>query len=136
MSVLVDTSAWVEYFRRHDSAPTDTVRSLAATGESFLTCGPITMEVLAGAATPSVLDTIHRILALGSDIPVDLKHFEEAADLYRACRTQGFTIRSLIDCLIAVLAMAEGVEVLHHDRDFNAIAQVVPLRIHPGSIAP
>ena len=135
MSVLVDTSAWVEYFRRHDSAPSDTVRSLATTGESFLTCGPVTMEVLAGAATPSVLDTIHRILALGSDIPVDLKHFEEAAALYRACRAQGVTIRSLIDCLIAVLAMAEGVEVLHHDRDFDAIARVVPLRIHPGSLA-
>ena len=82
-----------------------------------------------------MLDTIHGILALGSDIPVDLKHFEEAAALYRACRAQGVTIRSLIDCLIAVLAMAEGVEVLHHDRDFDAIARVVPLRIHPGSLA-
>lgn len=135
MTVLIDTSAWIEYFRGTDSSQADIIRGLAEMGEGFNTCGPVTMEVFAGAGSRSNLDTMRRILEHGSDIPVGLEHFEEAAGLYRTCRSEGYTIRSLIDCLIAVVALSEDVEILHHDRDFNVIAQVVPLRVHPASLA-
>jgi predicted nucleic acid-binding protein len=92
------------------------------------------MEVLAGARSDAHLDTIVSILGRGRDIPVTLQHFDDAAAVYRLCRTEGVTVRSMIDCLIAAIAMSEDVELLHQDRDFAAIASVVPLRVHPASM--
>jgi hypothetical protein len=36
-------------------------------------------------------------------------------------------VRSGVDCLIAACAIRHGLTVLHHDRDFDAIARVSPL---------
>jgi len=66
---------------------------------------------------------------------VDFAHFEEAAAIHRHCRRNGVAVRSMIDCVIAAIALREDHEVLHADRDFNAIASVLPLRIHSASIA-
>jgi predicted nucleic acid-binding protein len=37
------------------------------------------------------------------------------------------TVRSGIDCLIAVCALRHGLTVLHNDRDFSQLAKVSPL---------
>ena len=62
--------------------------------------------------------------------PVD---YEEAVALYRTCRRQGETVRRLIDCLIAALAIRAGVPVLHADSDFDVLARHTPLRVEPGA---
>ncbi len=72
----------------------------------------------------------HGLLGLPVITLRGLRDFEAAASLYRACRNAGATIRSIGDCLIAVAAIRTGAEVLHIDRDFDAIARHTPLRIH------
>jgi len=52
----------------------------------------------------------------------------EAAELYRAARRNGLTVRSGVDCLIAACALRHALEVLHHDRDYSALARVSDLR--------
>ena len=47
--------------------------------------------------------------------------YVRAADLYRALRRRGKTIRSTIDCVIAVLAEEHGCAVLARDRDMEMI---------------
>jgi len=54
--------------------------------------------------------------------------FLEAAELYRAARRNGLTVRSGVDCLIAACALRHALEVLHHDRDYSALARVSDLR--------
>ncbi|MFM8625807.1 MAG: PIN domain nuclease [Actinomycetota bacterium] len=134
VTVLVDTSAWVELFRATGSRVHQEMARRNSAEESFAICGPVEMEVLAGALTDSDLRNIRAAFSNGMTIGVQPHHFDQAAGLYRMCRAAGFTVRSMIDCLIATIAMDEDVEVLHHDRDFGAIAQVIPLRIHPASI--
>jgi predicted nucleic acid-binding protein len=56
----------------------------------------------------------------------------EAAGLYRTARARGVTVRSSVDCLIAACALRHDLEVLHRDRDFDAIARVSPLRQRRG----
>ncbi len=51
----------------------------------------------------------------------------EAVLLYRAAGDTGLTVRSGVDCLIAACAIRHGLTVLHHDRDFDALARVSPL---------
>ena len=50
----------------------------------------------------------------------------DAAHLYARCRWGGVTPRSANDCLIAVLAIGATLPLLHHDRDFPAIARIDP----------
>ena len=43
--------------------------------------------------------------------------------LYRTCRRGGETVRTLVDCLIAAVAIREGVPVLHADTGFDALGR-------------
>jgi predicted nucleic acid-binding protein len=43
-------------------------------------------------------------------------------------RRAGLTIRSGVDCLIAACAIRNGLDVLHHDRDFDSLARVSQLQ--------
>ena len=45
-----------------------------------------------------------------------------------ACRKKGFTIRSIIDCLIASLALEYELAVLEKDKDYSFISKVFPLK--------
>lgn len=60
--------------------------------------------------------------------------YELAAVLYRSCRSRGETVRRLIDCLIAAVAVRAGVEILHADADFEALARHTDVRAHPDSL--
>jgi len=60
--------------------------------------------------------------------PLDQSVFLEAADLYRRARRAGFTVRSGVDCLIAICAIRNDLLVIHQDRDYRALACVSPLR--------
>ena len=41
---------------------------------------------------------------------------------------KGITVRSTVDCLIAQIAIENELLLLHNDRDFEAMAAVVPLK--------
>ena len=90
------------------------------------------MELLAGAQSGGERSRLRaRLTALPLLAVRGLVDYEEAADLYRACRSRGATVRKLIDCLIAAVAIREGATVLHNDRDFEALAKHTRLRIEP-----
>jgi predicted nucleic acid-binding protein len=60
--------------------------------------------------------------------PLRLDVFEEAAQLYRSARRAGLTVRSGVDCLIGVCALRHGLTLLHHDRDFDQLANISALK--------
>ena len=87
------------------------------------------MELLAGTRSRVEGSRLRaRLLALPRLSLHGLADFESAADLYRACRGRGSTIRKLIDCLIAAVAVREGATLLHNDRDFDVLARHTRLR--------
>jgi predicted nucleic acid-binding protein len=126
--ILVDTSAWIEYFRATGSAAAIGVRRLLSDGTGQIAmCEPIAMEILCGATHETDV-TLERLVnglpALAVDNAVD---FRTAADIYRAARRAGKTIRSINDCLIAAVAIRHGARVVHCDNDFDVIAQITSL---------
>jgi predicted nucleic acid-binding protein len=129
--ILVDTSAWVEYLRATGSPAHLELRELIASGAPLATTDPVVMELLAGARDDDHVRQLQRLL-LGLDhIPVaGLADYERAAALYRSCRERGQPVRSLIDCLIATVAIRERVPVLEQDRDFRMISTHTDLRLH------
>ena len=124
--ILIDTSGWVEFLRATGS-PADLALQQAMSGD-LATCDAIRMELLAGARDDEHLVALRRLLARATQLPTKTQHYEEAALLYRRARAAGLTVRSLTDCLIAAIAVDYGTTLLHHDRDFTALAQVSPLR--------
>jgi predicted nucleic acid-binding protein len=123
--LLVDTSAWVEVFRKPSRFDLDDVGGL----DEVVTCLPIVQEVLQGfrdeAAFRMARDAMLALPCVES--PLRQECFEEAAGLYRSARRAGVTLRSSVDCLIAVCAIRHGLTVLHRDRDFPALASLSPL---------
>jgi predicted nucleic acid-binding protein len=124
--LLVDTSAWIEVFRK---PPRIAIQRLGDLDE-IVTCLPVIQEVLQGfrdeAAFRTAREAIWSFPVLES--PLRAGVFEEAVDLYRTARRAGLTIRSGVDCLIAACALRHALTVVHVGRDFDRIARVAPLR--------
>jgi predicted nucleic acid-binding protein len=70
------------------------------------------------------------LLARTTTLPTEPGDYETAAALHRACRRGGETVRKLIDCLIAAIAIREAVAVLHLDADFDVLARHSALQVH------
>lgn len=124
--VLVDTSVWIEIFRKPARVQLAEVIDL----DEIVTCLPVIQEILQGFDSEAAfLRARQAMLAFPIvESPVGTHVFLEAVDLYRAGRRMGLTIRSSVDCLIAVCAIRNQLEVMHCDRDFDQIAKIAPLR--------
>ena len=128
--ILPDTSAWIEFLRRTGHPIHLRFRAEVERGEGLAFTEPIAMEILAGARSGGEEGEIRARLFAHELFPVrGLEDFEAAAEIYRTCRSAGETIRSLIDCLIASVAIRNDLEVLHADTDFDVIARHTGLRI-------
>lgn len=131
--ILVDSSAWIEFLRATGSATHLRLRSALQQGVELASTDVIVMEILAGARDDADRDRLRRLLYgqefLAVEGPAD---YEQAAELYRLCRSRGETPRKLSDCLIAAVALRSGAELLCEDVDFEAIARHAPLRLATG----
>lgn len=126
--ILVDTSAWIEFLRNTGSPVCEEVDRLVETGAGIT--DPISMELLAGARDDRHLRNLRGLLARAQLLRCESGDFESAAALYRFCRTKGYTVRKLIDCLIAAVAIRHSVPVLHADADFDILARHTDLTLH------
>jgi predicted nucleic acid-binding protein len=130
--IVVDSSAWIEFLRATGSAVDQALTELLLSGASLASTEIVWLELLAGARTEQEERTLRAgpletpVLALGG-----LRGYEAAAELYRACRRAGETVRKLTDCLVAVPTIAAGAELLHADSDFEILARHSPLRLFP-----
>lgn len=130
MSVLVDTSAWIEYLRGTGSPHNVWIRDAIAEERPLGWTDPVFYELTAGARSPERTLELRGLLMRGPMLPVaGLQDWEDAATLYRTARSRGLTLRSSIDCLISAVALRTGNPILAIDRDFEALAQVSELEL-------
>lgn len=127
--ILVDTSVWIEYFRATGSAAACEVRRLLSDEpDQVVTCEPVAMEILAGASNDDAYRKLERLVNGLPSLTVETAtDFRSAADIYRAARRTGQTIRSINDCLIAAVALRHRAQVAHRDADFDVIAGITGL---------
>jgi predicted nucleic acid-binding protein len=126
--MLVDSSVWIAYLRGDSLIEVELLTAALEHGESIWLAPPILQEVLQGADSSARFNRWDRVL---SELPMVIapsarEAARSAAHLYARCRWAGITPRSANDCLIATHAIFAGVPLLHHDRDFNLIANVEP----------
>jgi predicted nucleic acid-binding protein len=124
---MVDTSAWVEFLRDTGSPVCERLDALL--DDDIAVCDPVRMEVLAGARDEHHLAALRGLLARATHVATSPQDYEHAAGLHRTCRRSGETVRKLIDCLIAAVAIRAGVPVLHADADFDTLARHTEMSI-------
>jgi hypothetical protein len=123
---LIDTSVWVEFLNARPGAAQLRVRELAEEPSSILTTEPVLMELWSGTTGEQLVRTervLDRFGILGVYPALD---FRTASDLYRGAKRHGCTVRSMVDCLIAAVALRNETVLLHRDRDFDVLAEVAP----------
>ena len=128
--VLVDTSVWVDYFNGVETPQSDQLDGLLGSG-SILIGDLILAELLQGFATDRDYRRARNLLVdlpfvdmVGKDIAI------AAADNYRKLRARGITVRKTIDVLIGTFCIAHGHDLLHSDRDFDAMEKSLGLRVY------
>jgi predicted nucleic acid-binding protein len=124
---LIDSSVWIEYLRNSADPATEVLEAMLLDDwATVATCAPVAMEL---RLTLDVLARrkIERTLAGLPQLDLEpVADFELAADIYRAVRHSGHTVRSILDCLIAAIAHRTGAELVHRDVDIERIAAVLP----------
>jgi len=124
--ILVDTSVWIELFRKKPRLRVEEHVDL----DEVVTCLPVIQEVLQGFRDEGAYRTAHAAMFAFPvlESPLGRAVFEDAVRLFRDARRAGLTIRSSVDCLIAACALRHDVEVVHCDRDFPRLARISSLR--------
>ena len=128
--VLVDTSVWVDYFNGVDTPQSEQLHGLLGSG--FILIGDLILaELLQGFATDrdyrrarNLLVDLPYVDMVGRDIAI------AAAENYRKLRARGITVRKTIDVLIGTFCIAHGHDLLHSDRDFDAMEKFLGLRVY------
>lgn len=133
MTLLADTSVWIDFFAGRDTPQTRFFKEAVGKGADVALTEMILAEILQGVPSDSEFVRLRRALSAFCILRPDSDEtYVRAAKLYRTGRKRGVTIRSLIDCLIAAIAMEHGAVVLHRDRDYERISEYAPLKTVSG----
>lgn len=127
--VIVDTTVWIDYLNGTDNPETAWFDAHLTT-QRFGLLDLMVCEILQGLSTDleaeRVLRHLRRFEILDSG-GVELA--VAAASQYRALRAKGKTVRSTVDCLIAAFCIRSGHQLLHRDRDFDALETHLGLQV-------
>ena len=128
--VIVDTSAWIEFFRNSASPVVHDVdvcleRNLVGIGD-LIYC-----ELIQGIKLKNERERVSSLLlSLPQYDMVGFRIAEKAADNYRLLQSKGLTISKTIDVIIGTFCSENGFTLIHNDRDFDAMASAIKLRTY------
>jgi predicted nucleic acid-binding protein len=125
--MLIDTTVLVDVLR--DASGANGRRLLAVLQSEDVAFTRFTeLEILAGARDDADWGSIQAYLGSETLLDPTAGSWSGAARIYFDLRRAGRTVRKVIDCCIAQIALEHNVALLHNDRDFETIATVRPLK--------
>jgi hypothetical protein len=117
--VLVDTSVWIEYFRRKDESIEKEMDSLLRSGE-VATVGLVLAELRRGCRTPSQVKLMLDAMEPLSYLEIDRTSWLKAGEIAVEAAARGYKLE-VGDCLLAALVLREHCSLFTLDRDFSRI---------------
>lgn len=130
--ILVDTSVWIDFFNGIANGQTDHLDH-ALTTETVLMGDILLAEILQGFDGESdyrkakkALDPLECVRLGGKELAV------KSASNFRQLRSRGITVRKTVDMMIATWCMKYDIPLLHRDKDFERIAEHLPLKVLPN----
>ncbi len=116
VKVIIDTSAWIDFFRNETGAIGDAVTELIGRDQVVIT-GPVLTELRQGLKNRQETETLCELLNILPFAEIDRRDWENTGTLLRKLRQKGITV-PLTDALIAVVAKHNRCSVLTLDRHF------------------
>jgi predicted nucleic acid-binding protein len=118
--VLIDTSAWIEFFRRRgDVAIRDRVISLVRTGQAAW-CEIIRLELWNGASGQKELNELEQMEFSATLLPITSEIWNLVDQMARSTRLAAKTF-PVSDLLIAACARHYNVDLIHKDQHFDQL---------------
>lgn len=127
--ILVDSSVWIDHFRGADT-PQVALLDRVLASEPVAIGDLILAEVLQGFTSDRDFNQARRALAALAVVEIGGAAIAvQTAQHFRRLRALGITVRKTIDSLIATRCIADGLTLLHSDRDFDPFEQHLGLRV-------
>jgi predicted nucleic acid-binding protein len=127
--IVVDTSVWVDFLRDVPSPEAELLDRILP--ERRIVVGDLILcEVLMGVPNERQATRTEELLRDFLILPMtnDLLA-SKAGRHFRTLRAKGVTVRKTIDLLIGTFCLHHGHQLLHRDRDFDAMEQHLGLRV-------
>ncbi|MDY7094692.1 MAG: PIN domain-containing protein [Acidobacteriota bacterium] len=124
--VLIDTSVWIEFFRRSEGALGDTVLQLLDEDRIVL-CGMVELELLQGAR-PREQRMLEDLLGALGYVETDRQDYSDAGQQLARLRRKGITVPAS-DGLIATLCLRHRCQLLTLDAHFDYFPAVQRLPV-------
>jgi len=128
--VLIDTSVWIEFFRKHE--PCHAVVTELIDGERVYCVGLVLAELMQGAKSEKELEVLASFPSVFDFLPETPELWSEAGRLAFTLRRRGTTI-GLADCYLAVAAVTAGVRIATLDGHFDILREVTAFDLYPVS---
>lgn len=129
MLTVIDTTVWIEFFHGSHTSRVSRLEETISHGEAVL--GDLVLcEVLQGIRTDRDFNNVRmhfNAFPVYSMVRRDIA--VQSAINYRRLRHKGITVRKTIDCLIATFCIANGLGLLHNDRDFDPFEHELNLKV-------
>ena len=126
--VLVDTSVWIDFFRKKE--PAHGLVSDLMGAERICSIGIVLAELLQGAKSMKEISVIKDFIHVFEFLTETPQSWEEAGILSFRLRGKGRTV-GLSDCFIAIMSKRYDVTLLSFDQDFAVIKEEIKLNLHP-----
>lgn len=120
---IVDTSVWIDFLEGGNHWTKERLKEKLLDRESILYTEMILLEIIQGIREKKGREQIGRMFGSLVFAPEKRSTTMLAAEIHQELQRKGIRIRSIIDCLIAAVAIETGAAVLHKDRDFEYIAK-------------
>ncbi len=127
--IVVDTSAWIDYFRGVIAPHTDALDVELQTNRIIIG-DLIIAELLQGFKSQkeytlarNLIETLEYRDFVGKEIAL------KAAGNFRSLRSRGITIRKTRDVIIATFCIENEFQLIHNDRDFDAMERHLGLKV-------
>ncbi len=124
--VMVDSSAWIDYFRKTEGAVGDRVSRLLDEDRIVL-CGMVELELLQGVR-PRERRVLGELLRALSYVETERRDFIAAGDRLAQLRRKGVTLPAS-DGLIAALCVRHKLQLLTLDAHFDHLEEVERLPV-------
>lgn len=123
--VLIDSSIWIEAFRRDGSQKVrEQLSQLIDSGEAAW-CPAIRLELWAGVGDERERSILQKFTAVVTDLPIGDEAWNRAITLAETGRRRGRTF-PFPDFIIYACAKVHCVELLHQDRHFDLMNELFP----------
>jgi predicted nucleic acid-binding protein len=127
--IVVDSSVWIANLR-NQLTPAVLLLSALSDREQLIVGDLVMLEVLQGARDENHAARIERDLRQNVVLPMTSDDLAvKAARNYRIMRAAGVTIRKTIDLVIGTFCIENDHRLLHDDRDFDAMENLLGLAV-------